>query len=189
MTLGEYPEKVPPEWLIPLDPFRSRLDVGRFENIAPRVGLNDRGPNMAGGSVFDDFTGDGLPDVFTSSFDTDLGASLFVNRGDGTFADRSESAGLTGQPLALNAAQADFDNDGRLDVILLRGGWENAARLSLLHNKGGGVFEDVTVASGLGEPIASHSAAWGDFDNDGWVDLYVCGEYRVVIGRRPLRRR
>jgi hypothetical protein len=177
MTLGEYPEKVPPEWLVPLEPFRSRLDVGRYENIAPRVGLNARGPNMAGGSVFDDFTGDGLPDVFTTSLDTDLGASLFVNRGDGTFVDRSEAAGLTGQPLALNAAQADFDNDGLLDVVLLRGGWENAARLSLLHNKGGGVFEDVTVASGLGEPIASHSAAWGDFDNDGRVDLYVCGEY------------
>jgi tetratricopeptide (TPR) repeat protein len=177
MTLGEYPEKVPPEWRIPLDPFRSRLDVGRFENIAPQVGLNARGPNMAGGSVFDDFTGDGLPDVFTTSFDTDLGASLFVNNGDGTFVDRSESAGLTAQPLALNAAQADYDNDGRLDVILLRGGWENAARLTLLHNKGGGAFEDVTVAGGLGEPIASHSAAWGDFDNDGQVDLYVCGEY------------
>ena len=44
---------------------------------------------MAGGSVFDDFTGDGLPDVLTTSFDADLGASLFVNRGDGTFDDRS----------------------------------------------------------------------------------------------------
>jgi hypothetical protein len=58
-----------------------------------------------------------------------------------------------------------------------RGGWENAARLTLLHNAGGGRFEDVTLSAGLGEPIASHSAAWGDFDNDGRVDLYVCGEY------------
>ena len=96
MTLGEYPEKVPPEWLIPLEPFRSRLDIGRFENVASQVGLERRGPNMAGGSIFDDFTGDGLPDVFTTSFDADLGASLFVNRGDGTFEDRSESAGLDG---------------------------------------------------------------------------------------------
>jgi hypothetical protein len=179
MTLGEYPEAVPPEWLIPLDPFRSRIDVGRFVNIASEVGLNARGSNLAGGSIFDDFTGDGLPDVFTTTLGTDLGASLFVNRGDGTFEDRSESAGLLGQPLALNAAQADFDNDGLLDVVLMRGGWENAARLTLLRNKGGGAFEDVTVASGLGEPIACHAAAWGDYDNDGRVDLYVCGEYAM----------
>ena len=73
--------------------------------------------------------------------------------------------------------QADYDNDGRLDVIMVRGGWENPARLSLLRNKGDGVFEDVTLAAGLGEPIASHSAVWGDFDNDGHLDLFVCGEY------------
>jgi FG-GAP-like repeat/ASPIC and UnbV len=177
MTLGAYPEKVPPEWRIPLEPFRSRLDIGRFDNVAAEAGLNARGPNMAGGSIFDDFTGDGLPDVFTTCFATDLGASLFVNRGDGTFEDRSESAGLEGQPLAVNAAQADFDNDGRLDVVMVRGGWENAARLTLLRDAGRGRFEDVTIAAGLGVPIASHSAAWGDFDLDGLVDLYVCGEY------------
>ena len=58
-------------------------------------------------------------------------------------------------------------------------------RLSLLRNKGDGVFEDVTVAAGLGEPIATESAAWGDYDNDGWLDLFVCGEYRLAVRRRP----
>ena len=137
---------------------------------------------MAGGSVFDDFTGDGLPDILTSSFDVDLGGSLFVNRGDGTFEDRSVSSGLASQPLAVNTSQADFDNDGRLDVLLLRGGWETPYPLSLLRNKGEGVFEDVTKAAGLAEPIASHSGAWGDFDNDGNVDLYVCGEFGKIEG-------
>ncbi len=100
-----------------------------------------------------------------------------------------KSAGLEGQVLAVNASQADFDNDGRLDVIMVRGGWENAARLTLLRNAGDGRFEDVTVAAGLGEPIASHSAAWGDFDNDGRVDLYVCGEYATSSSAGPVRRR
>jgi hypothetical protein len=177
MTLGEYPAKVPSNLLIPLDSFRSKLDIGRFENVAPLVGLGDRGPNLAGGSVFDDFTGDGLPDIFTTSMDAGLGASFFINRGDGFFEDRSVSAGLKGQPYSVNCSQADFDNDGRLDVVMVRGGWENPARLSLLRNKGECRFEDVTVAAGLDLPIASHSAVWADFDNDGRLDLFVCGEY------------
>ena len=177
MTLGEYPDGVPPAYRIPPESPGTGSDVGRFLNVAQEAGLTSRGPNMLGGSLFDDFTGDGLPDIFVASGDWDLGASLFVNRGDGTFQDSGASAGLAGQILAVNAAQADYDNDGRLDVVLLRGGWEAPIRLSLLRNTGG-AFEDVTVASGLGEPIASQSAAWGDYDNDGLLDLFVAGEFR-----------
>ena len=117
---------------------------------------------MAGGSVFDDFTGDGLPDVFTSSFDVDLGASLFVNRGDGTFEDRSVAAGLAAQTLAVNASPGRFRQrrPSRRAAAPRRLG-ERLSRLSLLRNKGDGVFEDVTVAAGLGEPIASHVGGLG----------------------------
>ena len=139
MTLGEYPDKVPPQYLIPADVFGSEADVGRFENVASRVGLTARGPNLAGGSIFDDFNGDGLPDLFTTSLDADLGASLFINRGDGTFDDRSASAGLGDQVYALNVTRADFDNDGDLDVLLLRGAWENAAAALALAEQGGWV--------------------------------------------------
>jgi len=179
MTVGEYPEKVPATFLIPPAAYRSKLDVGRFLNVAPLVGLNSRGPNMLGGSVFDDFNGDGRPDILVLSGDWDKGGSLFVNRGDGTFEDRGTSAGLDDQRMSVNLAHADFDNDGDLDVIALRGGWESPYRLSLLRNKGDGVFDDVTVSAGLGEPIASQSAAWGDYDNDGLLDLYIAGEYDI----------
>ena len=182
MTLGEYPEKVPPQYLIPLDTFASSVDIDRFQNVAPLVGLTSRGPSQAGGSVFDDFTGDGLPDLFITSLDADRGASLYVNLGNGKFEDCSDKAGLGDQIYALNVARADFDNDGNLDVLLLRGGWEKPMRMSLLRNLGNGSFEDVTIASGLAEPIASESAAWGDYDNDGLVDLFVCGEYAVYPG-------
>jgi len=177
MTLGGYPENVPPEFLIPIDGFASKLDVGAFENVAVDAKLTTRGPNLAGGSVFDDFTGDGKPDLFSTSLDADKGASFFVNKGDGTFEDRSTAAGLDDQVYALNVVRADYDNDGNPDILLLRGGWESPMRLSLLRNKGNGVFEDVTLAAGLGVPIATESAAWGDYDNDGLVDLFVCGEY------------
>ena len=178
MTLGEYPERVPGAFVIPRDAFASKLDVGQFDNAALGVGLCARGPNMAGGSLFDDFTGDDLPDLLITSIDADMGASLFVNRGDGSFEDRSTSAGLIPQIYVLNLAQGDFDNDGNSDVVMLRGAWVGRARLSLLRNKGAGVFEDVTVASGLGDPIASESAVWGDYDQDGRLDLFVCGEFR-----------
>ena len=184
MTLGEHPDQVPREFLIPLDVLASTSEIGRFTNVATLAGLTARGPNQAGGSVFDDFTGDGLPDLLTTSLDYDRGASLFVNLGNGKFEDRSEAAGLGQQIYALNAVHADFDNDGRLDVLLLRGGWESKMRMSLLRNVGEGVFEDVTIESGLEIPITTESAAWGDYDNDGLVDLFVCGEYRTPARAR-----
>jgi tetratricopeptide (TPR) repeat protein len=177
MTLGEYPAQVPQQHLIRLDAFASEADVGRFENIALRAGLTTRGPNLAGGSIFDDLDGDGLPDLFTTSIDSELGASFYRNRGDGTFEDRSSHAGLTEQIYALNVTRADYDNDGDLDLLLLRGGWEKPMRLTLLRNRGDGTFDDVTVAAGLGDPISSESAAWGDYDDDGFIDLFVSGEH------------
>jgi FG-GAP-like repeat/ASPIC and UnbV len=176
MTLGEHPDKVPPQYLIPTEVFRSKAVVAPFENVALRAGMGVRGPNLAGGSIFDDFNGDNLPDLFTTSLDAELGATLLINRGDGRFEDRSAAAGLVDQVYALNVTRTDFDNDGDLDVLLLRGGWEKPLRMSLLRNDGGR-FADVTALSGLSEPIASESAAWGDYDNDGFADVFVCGEY------------
>ena len=177
MTVGEYPAKVPSKLLVPIDRFRSKIEVGRFNNVAPLVGLTSRGPNIAGGSVFDDFTGDGRPDIVTSALDADMSVSLYVNKGDGTFEDRSEAAGLKDQIYCLNFTRTDFDNDGDLDLLLLRGAWEKPMRMSLLRNNGKGEFEDVTMQAGLSEPISAESAAWGDFDNDGDLDVFVCGEY------------
>jgi hypothetical protein len=177
MTLGEYPEKVPAPYLIPLEPFRSARAVRPFHNIAAQVGLDARGANNAGGCIVDDFNGDGRLDVFTSDLDPERGPGLFINQGDGTFQERSEPAGLASQVGAANATHADIDNDGDLDVLLLRGGWEVAKRPSLLRNRGDGTFEDVTAAAGLIDPIASQSGAWADYDNDGFVDLYMVGEF------------
>ena len=180
--LGEYPDGVPREYLVPPETARSDVEVGRFEDVAKQAGLTARGRNLAGGCLFDDFDGDGLPDLFMTSTGIERGASLFLNRGDGTFRDRSSQAGLDDQVYALNAVGADYDNDGDLDVLLLRGGGEIPLRPSLLRNRGDATFEDVTIAAGLGEPIASGAAAWGDHDNDGRLDLFVCGEWTPSDG-------
>ena len=135
---------------------------------------------MAGGCLVDDFDGDGRLDVFMPTTDPDRGALFLRNRGDGTFEDASEKAGLADQVLSLNAYHADFDNDGALDILMLRGAWETPRRMSLLRNRGG-VFEDVTMAAGLGEPIASQAAGWADYDNDGLPDIYVTGYGHNVL--------
>ncbi len=185
MTLGEYPQRVPPEFLLPLGRFAGIGDSPRrMVNVASRVGLNARGESMAGGCLVDDFDGDGLLDVFMPTTDPERGALLLRNRGDGRFEDVSDAAGLADQVLSLNACHADFDNDGRLDILMLRGAWEVPRRMTLLRNRGGR-FDDVTQSAGLGDPIASQAAGWADYDNDGHVDLYVAGE---LDPQRPDRR-
>jgi tetratricopeptide (TPR) repeat protein len=179
MTLGEYPDGVPAEYILPMGRFAASEGdaTGRMPNVASKVGLNARGESMAGACLVDDFDGDGRLDVFMPTTDPTRGASLLRNKGDGTFEDISEKAGLADQVLSLNARHADYDNDGDLDILMLRGAWEVPRRMSLLRNKGDGTFVDVTLAAGLGGPISSQAADWADYDNDGLVDLYVAGEF------------
>ena len=137
--------------------------------------------SSAGGVVVDDFDGDGELDILTSNFES-CGPMHFFRRGpDGRFAETSVRAGLAEQLGGLNLVQADYDNDGCKDVLVLRGGWELAQRKSLLHNNCNGTFTDVTMASGLASPATStQTAAWADVDNDGFVDLFVGNEDRAV---------
>jgi hypothetical protein len=176
MTLGEYPHGVDPAYLVPLDRWvKSEFDIGKFRDIGHLAGVNKF--NQGGGGVMDDFDNDGLLDIVCTSFDPAMPMSLFRNKGDGTFEDVAERAGLTGQLGGLNAVQADYNNDGRLDLFVIRGAWVKAPiRCSLLRNNGDGTFTDVTEAAGMLTPVNSNCAAWADFDNDGLLDLYVCCE-------------
>ena len=137
--------------------------------------------DSAGGSIIDDFDGDDLLDIVISSRDPCEPLRLFLNSGDGTFADVSESAGILDQLGGLNITQTDYDGDGRLDILVMRGGWETAIRNSLLRNReapGGGLrFDDVTEQAGLGGPAhRTQSAAWADYDGDGDLDVFVGNE-------------
>lgn len=176
MTLGEYPDTVPRNVRLSLDRFfHSEFDIGKFRDIGHLVGVNRF--NQAGGGVMDDFDGDGLLDIAVSSMDTAMPVAIFKNRGDGTFADVSSKAGLADQLGGLVCYQTDFNNDGHLDLFVARGAWlPHPVRPSLLKNDGNGHFTDVTAAAGLAEPLNSNSASWADFDNDGWLDLFVACE-------------
>jgi tetratricopeptide (TPR) repeat protein len=175
MTLGQYPRGVPKQYLIPPSDFQSKESIGRFEDVAPAAGLNVM--RAAGGVIVDDFENNGLLDVVVSSQNVCDPLRYFHNQGDGTFADRSVQAGLADQLGGLNIVQADYNNDGCMDILVLRGGWEYAQRKSLLRNNCNGTFTDATDASGLGATVTStQSAAWADIDNDGYLDLFIANE-------------
>ena len=176
--MGSYPEGVPARWLIPAQAFGVADAAPTFTDVARDVGV--AAVNMLGGSIMDDFDNDGFLDVFTTSYGPCTSAMFYRNNGDGSFTDGSDDAGLTYQLGGFNAVQTDYDNDGYLDVFILRGAWQFAygrKRNSLLRNNGDGTFVDVTRTAGLAEPAyPTQAGAWADFDNDGDLDLYVGNE-------------
>lgn len=178
MTLGKYPDNVPPAYLIPPDAFGADAPFPRFKNIAKSIGLDTF--SLCGGAVADDFDNDGYIDLAVSSYDPQDPLRYFHNNGDGTFVERTKQAGLTGIRGGLNMIHADYDNDGYVDILVLRGAWlfgSGRHPNSLLKNNGDGTFQDVTFAAGLGDNhYPTQTASWADIDNDGDLDLYVGNE-------------
>jgi hypothetical protein len=177
MTLGEYPDKVPSQWLIPPKAFASDYDIKRFPDVAGALGVDV--DDLAGGVALEDFDRDGYLDIVVSAAGLSSQLRYFHNNGDGTFSDFTEAAGLTGLTGGLNINHADYNNDGYPDVLVLRGGWQgNDGRypLSLLRNNGDNTFTDVTEEAGLLRFHPTQTAAWFDFNGDGWLDLFVGNE-------------
>ncbi|HEY7214960.1 MAG TPA: CRTAC1 family protein [Thermoanaerobaculia bacterium] len=131
-----------------------------------RFGMIRYGP---GGIAAADFDNDGFYDLFIPD---GVESRLFRNRRDGTFEDVTAAAGLSGLDGVSVGVFADYDNDGWRDLFVSRTFRHN----QLFHNRGDGTFEDVTARSGIGEDCCTTVASWGDYDNDGRLDLYV-GRY------------
>jgi len=176
MTLGEHPDKVDPRYLVSLDHYlKNEFDIGKFRDIGHIVGLDQF--TQGGGGIMEDFDNDGLLDIVTTAFDPTSPMFLLRNTGQGTFEDRSAAAALKGQLGGINCMQTDYNNDGRKDIFIVRGAWlPFPMRPTLLRNEIDGTFTDVTEEAGLLEPGNSITASWADYDNDGWLDLFVCCE-------------
>ncbi len=178
MTLGAYPDRVPAEYLISSSSFASQVEFPRFPNISEKLGLDTL--SLAGGAVGEDFDNDGHLDLLVSTWEPSGQIQFFRNNGDGSFANRTQQSGLMGIVGGNNLLQADFDNDGNVDVLVLRGGWLRSGGRhpnSLLRNLGQGCFDDVAFSAGLAtENYPTQTASWADYDNDGYVDLYVGNE-------------
>jgi hypothetical protein len=151
---------------------------------------------MSGGVVIFDYDNDGLPDIYLvngSSLDILRGrlkpdpkmkSRLYHNLGHGKFEDVTEQAGVGNLGnFGMGACAADYDNDGYTDLFVTNAFGRNV----LYHNNGDGTFTDVTQKAHIGgDPHHwSTGCAWADYDNDGFVDLFVAGYVDLDLNNLP----
>ena len=179
MTLGEYPEKVPSNYLIPESVFNSEISFPKFQNVALDVGVAT--DSLAGGVITEDMDGDGDLDLIVSSWEKSESLRYYENQGKEGFKDKTRELRLNEIAGGLNLTPADYDNDGDLDIYVSRGAWlwgEGKIPDSLLQRQDDGTYLDVTFSAGMGrENYPSQASAWADYDNDGDLDLYVGNEH------------
>ncbi|MDX1747884.1 MAG: VCBS repeat-containing protein, partial [Halobacteriales archaeon] len=166
---------------LPEDALESPVPFRRLRNIAPELGVD--AVDLAGGAVMEDFDGDGWLDLVSGTWDPCAPMKAFRNDGRGGFVDVTSDWGLDTQLGAFNLESGDFDEDGMVDLLVLRGGWlgeDGRIRNSLLRNdldRETGRFVDVTVSAGLAYPAyPTQTAGWADYDGDGDLDLFVGNE-------------
>ena len=167
-----------------------------FSDITKSAGLNHRGWSM--GIAVADYDNDGLLDFYLTGYN---GNVLYHNLGGCKFEDVTNKAGLSVGGFATGAAWADYDRDGRVDLFVSRYIHSDVVKLGaittnykglaveapwgmhgesdfLFHNRGDGTFEDVSKKAGVDDPEGrlGLGAVWGDYENDGWPDLYVAND-------------
>jgi hypothetical protein len=156
----------------------------RFRHSASKTSEKYLPESMGAGVAMLDYDNDGRLDLFfvngaalrdpmpagskPDKSDPQFWNRLYRNKGDGTFADVTESAGLRGDGYGMGAAAGDFDNDGLPDLYVT-----SLGRNNLYRNNGGGTFTDITDKSGVAGGGWSVGAAFVDYDNDGYLDLIV----------------
>ncbi len=149
----------------------------QFVHVNGATGLHHLYETMVGGGGWIDYDGDGLLDLYLVQAHDDSAKAflpgkqanvLYRNRGNGTFEDVTERAGVGDRHYGAGLAVGDIDNDGDSDLYVT-----NYGPNVLYLNNGNGTFTDITETAGVACPLWSSSAAFADINNDGLLDLYV----------------
>ena len=178
--------------------------TGTFREVAEKAGVSNNRTRWGSGCAFLDYDRDGYLDLFVASYiDLDLKTAplpetgpclykgvtvacgppgltgginmLFHNEGNGTFTDVSEKSGITktNGTYGLGVLTGDFDNDGWSDIYVAN----DSAPAALYHNNKNGTFTDIGIEAGCafsidGKPQAGMGVSAGDYDRDGWLDIF-----------------
>jgi enediyne biosynthesis protein E4 len=183
-VLFELPDKMEGETDIL---FRNRGD-GTFEDVSKKAGVNDPGKLHGMGVAWGDYDGDGWPDLYVTN---DYGATfLYHNRQNGTFEEVGDATGTAVGPDGrgygnMAADFGDFDRDGKLDLFVTRADDQPAS----LYRNEGDYFTDIARKAGIAGPTMAPvkwGTGFGDFDNDGWLDILVAnGNFSSLLDTLP----
>lgn len=142
--------------------------TGQFVETAAARGVRGN-LGMNKGAVWSDYDGDGDPDLFVAVWDGD--DFLWQNDGTGHFTDVAAQSGLLGNPGGMDACWADFNNDLQMDLFVCVSG--AGGRHLLYINQGDGTFIESGISAGITNQDRARQCTAGDFDNDGFIDIYV----------------
>jgi len=165
---------------------------GTFTDVTTQAGV--AGKDFAMGVTVGDYDNDGYEDIYVTNWNS---AILYHNNGDGTFTDVTEKAGVENKHWGVGAAFVDYDRDGKLDLFVgnylkfdpnAKKPYYSADAFAgpldfegdanrLFHNNGDGTFTDVSERAGIANPAGrAMGVTVGDFDNDGWPDIYIAND-------------
>ena len=168
----------------------------RFEDITEQAGVAGRDRSMTTGATMVDVNGDGLLDIYVCQtgkpeWSLDRHNLLYLNNGDGTFTENAAAFGIDSESFSNQATFFDYDRDGDLDLYVINHPDDfaegNVVRpepnapepftSDQLFRNDGGTFFDVSAASGIQNHAFGLSAAVADYNDDGWLDVYVANDY------------